>query len=358
MSEQKTEAPTPRRIREARKEGQVAKSRDLSQACGLLAVTVLLAMGGSWGIGRLNDFMRSCFRPELLTRTGGDRQLLAVTADAGKTFLLVSLPFALVMVLVGMAMTFLQVQPLFAAQAVKPKFDRLNPIAGFRNLFFKAQTYLELAKNFFKFAVLALLIYLVVYLSLGDIVQTLGKPIIQSSLAAWSLLLSFLWKASVVLLALGVADYFLQKKLLVKELKMTKSEVKREYKEEEGDPFIKQARVQLHHEIATQRMLEDIGKADVVVVNPTHIAVALEYDEKAMEAPRILAKGQEHLAQRIKELAREYRVPMVRRIPLARALHRLDVGEEIPEDLYQAVAEVLNWVYQLKQQQASKENES
>src|SRR5512132_630645 len=120
MSEQKTEAPTPRRIREARKEGQVAKSRDLSQACALLAVTVLLAMGGAWGVSRLNDFMRSCFRPQLLMRTGGDGQLLTVTADAGKTFLLVSLPVSLVMLLVGIAVTFLQVQPLFAAKAVKP----------------------------------------------------------------------------------------------------------------------------------------------------------------------------------------------------------------------------------------------
>jgi flagellar biosynthesis protein FlhB len=150
-----------------------------------------------------------------------------------------------------------------------------------------------------------------------------------------------------VFLILGAADYLLQQKLHMKQLMMSKYEVQKEFKEEEGDPHVKHMRRELHHELLAQSMVENVPKAHAVVVNPTHLAVAIRYEEQAMNAPTVTAKGQFSMAERIKELARKHRVPIVRNVPLAQSLYAVEIGQEIPEGLYEAVAEVLNWVYQL-----------
>src|SRR5262249_45840025 len=165
------------------------------------------------------------------------------------------------------------------------------------------------------------------------------------------LMFGLLFKAGLIFLALGAADVLLQKRLHLKSLMMSKYEVQKEFKEDEGDPHIKHLRKHLHEQMLANDVAAKVPEADVVVVNPTHIAVAIEYDESAMNAPAVSAKGQELLAERIIALARQHRVPIIRQVPLARSLFELEVGREIPEDLYAAVAEVLNWVYALSQQQ-------
>jgi flagellar biosynthetic protein FlhB len=163
---------------------------------------------------------------------------------------------------------------------------------------------------------------------------------------------TLLFRIGAVFLVVGAADFMLQKKLYMKQMKMSKYDVQKEYKDEEGDPNIKHMRHQLHEELLANAMVEKVPKADAVVVNPTHLAIAIEYDEGSMNAPLVTAKGQRTIAERIIAIAREHRVPIVRNVPLAHSLFAVEIGGEIPEDLYEAVAEVLNWVYQLAEEQA------
>jgi flagellar biosynthetic protein FlhB len=160
-------------------------------------------------------------------------------------------------------------------------------------------------------------------------------------------------KTGVIFLVLGAADFLLQRKLFMKEMMMSKYEVKKEHKEEEGDPHVKHMRRHLHQQLLAQSMAQNVPKADVVVVNPTHLAIAIEYDEQSMNAPVVTAKGQDSMAQRIIELARNSGVPVMQNVPLAHSLYPLDLGVEIPEELYEAVAEVLNWVYQMAQAESA-----
>jgi flagellar biosynthesis protein FlhB len=241
------------------------------------------------------------------------------------------------------------VQPLFAPEAIQFKFDKLNFVKGLQNIFGKPKTYLELLKNLFKFALASALLYFVVRGSLRDIILSArATPDTTGKLAA-SLMFTLLFRMGVHFLLLGAADFFLQKRLFMKELMMSKYEVKKEYKEEEGDPHIRHQRRHLHQQILAQSMVQNVPRADVVIVNPTHLAIAIQYDEQSMNAPQVTAKGREAMAKSIRELAEKSGVPVTRNVPLAHSLFPIELGAEIPEELYEAVAEVLTWVYQLAQ---------
>jgi flagellar biosynthesis protein FlhB len=170
---------------------------------------------------------------------------------------------------------------------------------------------------------------------------------------AVSLMFTLLFRVGLLFLVIGAADYFLQNKLFLKDLMMSKYEVKKEYKEDEGDPHIKHSRRQLHQQILAQNVVRNVPRADVVVVNPTHIAVAVQYDESDMNAPQVTAKGQETMAKTIIDLAKKSGVPVTRNVPLARSLFQVELGDEVPAELYEAVAEVLTWVYQLAEVEQS-----
>ena len=351
MSGEKTEQPTPKRLKEARKKGQVAKSQDLTQAVLFLVAIGVLAAGGGAYISHLRALMTEVFQPEMLAGTLPDEEILRRTGDAWVRGLLPALPLLGSVFLAAAAVNFLQVKALFSLETIKPKLEKVDPLKGFQNKFFKARTYLELLKMIAKFTILFALAYTSLKSALPDIVLTVrGDPLNAGRVAA-HLMFGLLFKAGIVFLALGAADILLQKRLHLKSLMMSKYEVQKEFKEDEGDPHIKHLRKHLHEQMLANDVAAKVPEAAVVVVNPTHIAVAVEYDEGAMNAPVVSAKGQELLAQRIIALARQHGIPIVRQVPLARSLFELEVGREIPEDLYAAVAEVLNWVYALSRQE-------
>jgi flagellar biosynthesis protein FlhB len=258
---------------------------------------------------------------------------------------------------VAAASNFLQVRALFAPEAVQLKFDRLNMIKGFQNLFFKTRTYLELLKNVAKLAILGALVYTAVRSSLRDIVLcSRADPLTAARLAA-TLMFGLLSRTGMAFLVIGMADFILQKKLYMKQQMMTKYEVKKEHKEESGDPHIRHMRRHMHQRLVAESIVRNVPKADVVVVNPTHLAIAIEYDEPSMNAPEVTAKGQGSMAQRIIALAKSNGVPIMRDVPLAHSLYSVELGSEIPEGLYEAVAEVLNWVYQLAQSEQAESSQ-
>ncbi|MGC2194494.1 MAG: type III secretion system export apparatus subunit SctU [Terriglobales bacterium] len=347
MSGDKTEQPTPKRIKESRKKGQVFKSKDLIQALLFLTAAAMLTIGGPAYVSELADLMKQFFQPSVMR---GDMPLNAMLARMGyawSKFFVLSAPLLAALVVAGAAGNFMQVKVLFSPDIVKPKFDKLNPLNGFKNVFFSPNTYIELIKNLVKFGVVFWILYSAIKGGLRDIVPTAGMRLDQTAALAARLMSSILFKVGGVFVILGAADYMMQKKMYMKKMMMSKEEVKQEYKEQEGDPHVKHMRKHLFEQLMHGSVARNVPRATAVVANPTHLAVAIRYDEASMQAPRVTAKGQDSMALKIIEIAKEHKVPVIRNIGLAHSLIDLEVGHDIPEDLYEAVAEVLNFVYQL-----------
>lgn len=348
---EKTEQPTDKRIRDSRRKGQVAKSQDLNSALLLIAsVAVMWIAGKSMG-GRLSDLMRdgivraASFKGELNVAFAVTAFTEAVTAMA-----LALAPLLGVLFVFALLSGYVQVGSLFSFEAVKPNLNKLNPAEAFKNKFFKSRPYIELGKTIVKMAITVLIVSLALWDAKADIIALTSQPVQSVAWYTSTLIFQIGLKVGLAFLALGAADYFLQRHLHLKELKMTKQEVKDEYKETEGNPLFKSARKQMHQEILSQSMMAAVRQADVVLVNPTHVAVAIRYDRAAMAAPTIVAKGAELMAAQIREIAQEANVPMMRDVPLARALYELEIDAEVPEELYETVATVLRWVYQLAEE--------
>lgn len=347
MPGEKTEQPTPKKIRDAREKGEVFKSKDLVQALLFMTAAAVLVAGGPSYVSQLHDLMKQFFQPEVMR---GDMPLDAVLSRLGyawSKFMLLSTPLLGALLIVAAAGNFLQVKALFAPKAITPKFEKLNPLNGFKNTFFSAKSYLELAKTLIKFAVVLWLLWSTIRGALRDIVPTAGMRLDHTATLAARLMSDMLYKVGAVFVILGAADFMLQKKMYTKKMMMSKEEVKQEYKEQEGDPHVKHMRKHLFQQLAMGSVTHNVPKATAVVANPTHLAIALQYDEATMQAPKVTAKGQDSMALKIIEIAKEHKVPVIRNIALAHSLFDLEEGHEIPEDLYEAVAEVLNFVYQL-----------
>ena len=352
MSSDKTEQPTPKKINESRKKGEVFKSKDIVQALLFLTAAAVITTGGPRYVSELSALMREFFQPEVMKGTMPQNAILLRMGYAWSKFLILSLPLLGALMLVAAAGNFMQVKALFAPEVIKPKFTKLNPINGFKGVFFSPNTYLELVKNLIKFTVVLWVLYVAIKGSLRDIIPSAGMRLDQAASLAARLMNNMLFKVGAVFVVLGAADFMLQKKMYMKKMMMSKEEVKQEYKEAEGDPHVKHMRKHFMHQLLHGSVAQNVPKATAVVANPTHLAIAIRYDEANMQAPKITAKGQDSMALKIIEIAREYKVPVVRNIGLAHALIDLEVGHEIPEDLYEAVAEVLNFVYQLAAESA------
>jgi flagellar biosynthetic protein FlhB len=349
---EKTEQPTPKRVNEARKKGQVFKSRDLIQAFLFMTAAAVLTTGGPAYVSELRDMMKQFFQPGIMR---GDMPLNAMLMQMGyawSKFLLLSAPLMGALIVVAAATNFKQVKVLFAPEVIKPKFEKLNPLKGFKNVFFSAKTYIELVKNLIKVTVVGWILYSAIKGSLRDIIPTAGMRVDQTAALAGRIMSGLLYKVGGVFIILGAADYMIQKKLYMKDMKMSKEEVKQEYKEQEGDPHVKHMRKHLFQQLMHESVAHNVPKATAVVANPTHLAVALRYDETTMQAPKVTAKGQDSMALKILDIAKQHNVPVIRNIGLAHSLYDLEIGHEIPEDLYEAVAEVLNFVYQLAASEA------
>jgi flagellar biosynthetic protein FlhB len=347
MAGDKSEQPTPKRMNEARKKGQVFKSRDFIQSLLFITAAAVLAAGGPTYFTELSDLMKQFFQPDMMRGDMPMNAMLSRMGFAWSKFLVLSAPLLGALVVAAVAANFVQVKALFAAEIIKPKFEKLNPLAGFKNIFFSSRTYIELVKNLIKFGVIFWVLYSSIKGSMRDIIPIASMRLDQTAALAGSLISGLLYKVGVVFLILGGADYMIQKKLHMKNMMMSKEEVKQEYKEQEGDPHVKHMRKHLFEQLMHESVAHNVPKATAVIANPTHLAIALRYDEAAMQAPTVTAKGQDSMALRIIEIAKEHKVPVVRNIGLAHTLFDLEIGHEIPEDMYEAVAEILNFVYQL-----------
>lgn len=350
QDQDKTEDPTPRRRQQAREEGNVAKSQDLSAAVLMMGVLGLLYVLGAFLLGKLVGIT------DLLL---GEEELVQLTAAGlGETLtqVLKLLGAGMLPLLAGIAMVaalahLMQVGFLYAPKKLQPKPDHLNPVKGFKRIFFEARTYVAFLMNCGKMGLAAVVAWFAVKAEMPAIVGLAGLEFSAAlGLGGW-IVLRVAAQIAAVLLVLAILDYAWQKFRHEKQLRMTRQQVKDEMKRMEGDPQIKQRRRQIAMQRSMQRIRSEVPTADVVVTNPTHFAVALRYDEARMTSPRVVAKGADLLAMRIRELASVHGVPIVERPPLARALYRtVEVGQEIPEDFYAAVAELLAYVYQLEQQ--------
>lgn len=346
QAQEKTEEATPKRLRDARKKGQVARSRDMNTIVILIfAFGIIVFMRGYIG-EHLRSAMLANF--EAVARGEITRETLFLLGrQTFFTYLKIILPFATAMVFIALAVGFFQIGPVFSGEPMKPQMKRLNAIQNLKNMF-KITTLVELLKNIAKLSLIFYLAYMVISDSVREVVLSVTATPDQSSRLAGHLLVSFLLRVFVVFIIIAIIDVFVQRWHYRKQLRMTKEEVKREYKQDEGDPLIKSARRQLHQELAMSDVRQSVSSADAVITNPTEVAVAVKYDDKEMIAPQVVAKGQRLFADTIREIAEEVGVPIVQNPPLAWTLVELDIGDEIPEELYAAVAEILVYVYRLR----------
>lgn len=346
-SGEKTEEPTQKKINDSRKKGQVWKSKDLSGvAVFLVGLGIVRAIWPSveTEVRMLFTFaFEQVAHPDHLAEATGQMLVMALRA-----VLLLVVPVAVGCALVGGIMEFLQVGALFSPEAILPKFDKLNPIAGMKNLIGKKQI-VELLKNLLKIGLAGYVVWGCVEERLPMLLETVRGDVPMILAVMGELVTSIAIQVGILFGSFGIFDVWWQRYSYYEDLKMTKEEVKKEYKESEGDPHHKAKRKEMHQEIMEGAQMEQVKSADVIVTNPDHVAIALRYDRDQDGAPRVLAKGLDARAESIKELARSHDIPLMRNVPLAHALYRVDVNDEIPEGLYDAVAEVLNFVYGLQE---------
>ena len=344
---QKTEDPTPKKIEESRKKGQVALSREINNWVMLFAGTILIGALASTTLGDLSIIMRAFI--EKSHAIPSDVAGLGGVLDIAFKEVLKTLALPLIILLIAAFLApFVQVGPLFAPEAIKPDIGKISPIKGFGRLF-SIRSLTEFAKGIFKIAAVGIVGTVIIMPYFGSIEHMVGLPVPLLLKELQSLLISLMIGVLVVVLIIAVIDLVYQRYDNTKKMRMTKQEVKDEYKQTEGDPHVKARLRQLRMEKGRQRMMQSVPDADVVITNPTHFSIALKYDSETMEAPVCVAKGTDELALRIREVAKENGVELYENKPLARSLYDVvEIDEVIPLEFYQAVAEVISFVFKRK----------
>ncbi len=343
---EKTEDATPKRREEARKKGQVARSNEVNSAFIILASFMALKLLAANIFEELSALMRYIFSDFLLQPLTADG-FYQLFLQVGLVFFKSVGPLLLVVAAVGIGINFLQVGFSFSLQPLQPDFERLNPIGGLQRLLSK-RVLVELAKSLLKVAVIGYFIYKFICREMDILPAAANFDLRQSAAHFGDMVIDLASQIGAVLIVLAAGDFFYQWWEHQQSLKMSKQEVKEEMKQTEGNPQIKGKIKEKQRALAMRRMMQEVPKADVIITNPTHFAVALAY-QADMPAPRVLAKGQDLIAQRIKEIAKEHNIPIVENKPLARTVFQMvDIGGWIPAELYQAVAEVLAYVYRLQ----------
>ncbi|MCI6552426.1 MAG: flagellar biosynthesis protein FlhB [Lachnospiraceae bacterium] len=350
---EKTEPATEKKLRDARKEGQVAKSREIGNAFSLLALFLILKlyigyMGNSFLGGFYNIYKQI---PDYIKISDGQVPVDSIDKVIGSTILnmvIILLPVLLTGLAVAFVCDLVQVKWRPTNKPLQPKLSKLNPIKGFKKIISK-DSVMELLKSLLKIGLIIYVVYSYLKDRFDNIYLLYDISLKQGVTMVGELAIGLGIRVSAVYIILGFLDFAYQKYKFKEDMKMTKQEVKDEYKDQEGDPQIKGKQKQRMREASQRRMMQRLPEADVVITNPTHYAVAIKYDPDKYEAPVVLAKGEDYLAQKIKETAREHHIEIVENKPLARMLYaNVEVGELIPPELYQAVAEVLAFVYHLQ----------
>ena len=347
---EKTEEPTQKKRDDARKKGTVAKSQELNTAFILLIGFLILRILWEYIYGNIADYTVYLYSHlgQSTTTEGITELFIGIMILLAKTVL----PVMFAILIVGLAINVFQVGLMISTERLEPKLDNLNPINGFGRIFSK-RSLVELAKSIFKIIVIGYFLYLYLKDQIPLLPQFIFFDLGQSLATAADIIFTMAFQVVGVIMVMAVADYAYQQWQTTQDLMMSKQEVKDEYKQMEGDPQIKGKIKQKQRQMAMQRMMSEVPKADVIITNPTHLAVALSY-KKGMIAPTVLAKGQDLVAERIKQIAREHRILIVENKPVARALYEsVDVGGMVPAELYQAVAEILAYVYRIKHRRAA-----
>ena len=348
---EKTEEASPEKLRKAREEGQVPKSQDFVGALGFAFGFMTLASLFTYVATEVREYTVAAI--EAATRRPSLSTVGELFDEAVPLMFRVTLPVLGIVFVMGIFSNVVQTGFFLAFKAVIPKFDKLNPINGLKGLF-KVKKFIELLKNMVKMAVVGYVAWDVMATALYDMVLVVGQPFDNAIDYGGGLLWEFMLKVTAVFIGIGCVDIIIARKQFSKEMMMSKYDVKQEYKQMEGDPQMKGQRKQLAQELLFGGGQENVKNADAVVVNPAHIAVAIKYDKENGKAPKVIAKGMRKHAERIKEIAKHYGVPILRNVPLAQALNKLEIDEEVPEELYEAVAEVLAFVYKIREEQENK----
>ena len=348
---EKTEPATDKRREEARNQGNVLKSQDLSSAIILLVAFLVLRYYGPDLFGILGNFMRYQLEHGIHTELSLPTAIM-ILSQFTVVFFKCLAPILIIIAFTALLTNILQVGFLLSIDALIPDLNRLNPISGLENVFsWKAVG--ELVKSIVKVLIIGWIPYSTLTTNMPTLIRFVQLEPMSAMRILAGILFSMIYKILALLLALAIGDWFFQAWRYEENLKMSKEEVKQEYKQREGDPKIKAKIRERQRKMATRQMMAEVPKATVVVTNPTHIAVALLWEQSTSSAPKVVAMGTGLIAQRIKEIAKEHGVPVIENKPLARMLNEMvDVGDEIPEDLYMGVAEILAKVMGLKQEAA------
>lgn len=347
---EKTEEATPKKLQDARKEGQVAKSTELVNALSLLALFLLLKLAGGY-IARELQACFTDFYQKFSVFSGAPFSIMSF-GILGREMLILIIKISMPLFLGAVAAAFignvLQVSWKVTGKPLMPKLNRLSPITGFKRLF-SVEKIMELLKAFLKVGVIAWVVYSAIKDKWKMVVNFYSVSFHQALTLIFDTVIDIGLKISALFLVIGLADLFYQKMKFKKDMKMTKQEVKDEFKQSEGDPQVKGRIRQKMRESSRRRMMQELPTADVVITNPTHYAVAIRYDREKTDAPEVIAKGADYLAQTIKETAKEHDIVIVENKPLARMLYfNVEIGDQIPPELYQMVADVLVYVYKVK----------
>lgn len=349
---ERSEQPTPKRLSDARQDGTIARSADLAGAVLLLAATLTLAIATLPMLSRFKSVIEAVLSGETLGNPVDPADAITVIEYVALAGARVGLPLLLVTALVAFLSQYFQVGWLFSPRILKPSLDKLNPIGGFKRLF-NISALFKAIMSVVKVAAVVAVVALTIYQYRAQIVVLAYLSPMQCLGSGCMMMLDLALRVLALLLLLGVLDYIYQKWKHIQDLKMTKHQIKDEMKQTEGDPEVKRRRLRMQQQIAMQRISAAVPKADVIVTNPEHVSVAIQYDPERMNAPMVIAKGADFLALRIRQLALVNRVPIVERPPLARALYRqVAIGREVPPDFYHAVAEILAYVYRLSGRKA------
>lgn len=346
---EKTEKATPKRRKDAREKGQVLQSREISSSLILLIVFLSIKLLGSYMYHEIESFYRLCVNDLALTfDVLSLNEIMNLMGLVMIQLLKIIGPVFGIALVAGVAASYIQVGSLFTTETLKPKLSKLNPINGIKRIF-SLRGLTELIKSMLKIIAISIVAWQSIKGEFNNIVKLMDQDLTVASIYIFQTAIDIAIKICVMMFIIALLDYAYQWWQYEKDLRMTKQEVKEEYREIEGNPETRQRIRQKQREISMRRMLSEVPKADVVITNPTHYAVAIKYDADKAPAPVVVAKGQDYMAKRIKDIAKENGVETVENKPLAQALYKaVDIGEQVPPELYQAVAEILAFVYRLK----------
>ncbi len=348
FSGEKTEKATPKKRQDARKKGQVIKSQDVTSAIVMLMVFIFLIFFAGSLRDELLAFFRQTFIHNIRIETLTIDSVMHLFIETLIQMAFIIVPIMAIAVVGALAGNFLQFGFLFTLEPMKFDLKKMDPIKGLKRIF-SVKAIVELLKSVLKIGFIGSVTTIIIWTNLPEVLALSFKSPWMTLITVGKLVGIMGIAASLVLLCVSILDWMYQKFDYEKNLKMSKQDIKDEYKNSEGDPLIKSKIKQRQREMAMRRMMSEIPSADVVITNPTHYAIALKYDEENMDAPRVIAKGTDFIAQKIKLIAKEHDVIMVENRPLARAMYdQVEIGDPVPEEFFKAVAEILAYVYRIK----------